>query len=262
MEKYDTAKTELQALIETAKEQSGRKDPAALQTWIQAAEASKQLVGATHSWTVFCINNVGKTLVDKGEYERAIPLLESSLGAAHAAFGQVHFCVEHASQSLGRAYGALGDQAKAAQHWDAAALSSEIIRGPCHQTTIFCLSQKGRALMRQNRPVEALPILRKVLGRTQSLHGRHFHTGYAARELAACLNQIGNFKDAIPLWKYARRCFSIDQEKYSRQILNAAHCLEWAERHLSGNQEAPACSEEIAAAAFIVADAVTRPSDE
>ncbi len=227
MKTMNRAHRNLQTCIAAAEQQSAEHHPDALQSWTRTAARSVDVMGPTHRWTLFCLNNVGKTLVEMGDYEGAIPVLLTSLRAAREIHGCIDFSVEHASQSLGKAYAALGNHERSAYYWDAAAFSAELTRGAYHQTTIFCLSHKARSLVLQNKHEKALPIFRKVLGRTLHVFGSDSRGAYAARDLAACLNQLGYFEKALPIWKFARRCFSQDKDKFRRQLAGVTHCLGW-----------------------------------
>lgn len=226
MRKFKAERRSLQRLVDIASQQSAENHPDALQTWNRSAALSQELLGPYHGLTLFCYNHLGKTLVDIGEYEQAILVLEPVLELARGAFGLVHARVEHACQSLGRAYSALGDHVKADQNWEAAAYSSEKMRGVYHLSTIFCLSRKARALRLQGLHEEALTVFSKVFGRTQHVFGCNLQTAFAARELAACYCQLGRFQEAIPIWKHALRCFD-EHPNYHKHSLNVKRCLSW-----------------------------------
>ena len=226
MKKFNAERSSLRALVDTAKKHSEENHPEALTTWTRATAYSLELLGPFHGMTLFCYNHLGKTLVDLGDSERAISVLEHGLESARIAFGNVHARVEHPCQSLGRAYSALGDHAKACQYWDAAVYSSEQMRGVYHPSTIFCLSRKARALRQQGLHDEALTVFSKVFGRTQHVFGSNLQTAFAARELAACYCQLGRFEEAIQLWKHALRCFD-KHPNYYKHSTNVRRCLSW-----------------------------------
>ena len=226
MKKSGSARRRLQGVIETAKAESSKNVPSALNTSTRALVLSLELEKPDFGLTQYCLNNVGKTLVDIGDYERAVGLLESALEKARKAYGDVHALVEHPCQSLGRAYTELGDLDKALDYWNAAAFSAERMRGVYHQSTIFCLSRKARALRQKGFHEEALTVFCKVFGRTQTVFGCGLQTAFAARELAACYCQLGRFEEAIPVWKHALRCFD-ECPAYQKQGKNVKRCLSW-----------------------------------
>ncbi len=231
MKSVNRARDDLQKIIDTAKEHSAKKLPTAFYQWRRAADRSADLLGQYHASTVFCVNNVGKTLVEIGCHKEAISLLEASLRQSITVHGCAHFAVEHACQSLGRAYTAMGRHALAGQWWKAAAISSESLRGKEHQTTVFCLSQQAQALTRLGLNAEALPIFHEVLSRTKNVFGRHVHTAYAARRTAECLNQLGYFEEALPVWKLAVKCFTQEQTLSPKHLKSLN--MTYSELHLT-----------------------------
>ncbi|MBX9951915.1 MAG: tetratricopeptide repeat protein [Candidatus Obscuribacterales bacterium] len=227
MKRSKNPRGRIQSLIEKAKAQSSENSPDALNTWTRATFLSLQLVSPDFGLTQYCINNVGKSLVDQGDYERAIGVLEPALEKARETVGLAHPLVEHPCQSLGRAYDALGDYAKSQKYWDAAACSAESTRGIYHASTIFCLSKKARALRSQGLHEEALTAYCKVWGRTQFAFGNDLRTAFAARELAACYCQLGRFEEAIPIWQHAKHCFD-EHPRYHKYARNMKRCLSWS----------------------------------
>lgn len=227
MKRSKNPRARIQTVIEKAKAQSSENKPEAFNTWTSATLLSLELVSPDFCLTQYCLNNVGKSLVDQGDYERAIGVLEPALEKAREALGLAHPLVEHPCQSLGRAYDAVGDYAKSLQYWDAAAHSAENTRGIYHASTIFCLSKKARALRSQGMYEEALTVYCKVLGRTQFVFGNELQTAFAARELAACYCQLGRFQEAIPIWQHARHCFDA-HPRYHRYAKTVKRCLCWS----------------------------------
>lgn len=220
------ARAEVQQLIDIAKEHSAKKKRDAHKRWRAASERSRELLGATHDSTLYCQSNVGKSLIDIGNHEEAIPILETALRQVQAINGYAHFSVEHICQSLARAYKAKGDVALSHKYWMSAAGSSETLRGLYHRTTIYCLHQAGRALTSAKRFEEALPLLRKVLDANVAVHGNSLETGYTARDLATCLNQLERFEEALPLWKRAHRIF--ERAAGKEDIENTLYrCMDW-----------------------------------
>ena len=226
MTSFNPTRAEVQALIDIAKEHSAKKKRDAHKLWRQAAERSRELLGATHEATVFCQNNVGKSLVDIGNYEEAIPLLEAALRQSQAIYGYTHFSVEHVCQSLAHAYKARGDHATAYKHWMAAGNSSEALRGLNNQTTIFCFHQAARRLASQRLFDQALPLLQKVIEANKKVHGFTVNSAFSARDLATCLNQLERFEEALPFWKLALRIF--EQDANQKDLADKAYrCMNW-----------------------------------
>ena len=226
MNSFNPARVEVQQLIDTAKAHSAQGKRDAHELWRAAAQRASELLGPTHDATAYCQNNVGKALVDIGNYDEAIPLLETALRQAQAIHGYVHFAVEHICQSLARAYKQKGDLANAHKYWLAAATSSESIRGLHHSTTIFCLHQGARTLASQRRFAEALPLFRKVLEANVAMYGQSIHTAFALRDTATCCNQLERVSEAVPLWKRAHKLFKkeLGKEDIARSTYR---CLNW-----------------------------------
>ncbi len=237
MKKSNNARGRIQSLIEKAQKQAAEGSPDALNTWLRATILSLELANFDAGLTQYCHNNVGKTLVDFGDYERALLMLVPALEKAREVFGDAHPLVEHPCQSLGRAYLALGDHAKALEYWDAAASSAEKTRGVFHQSTIFCLSKKAQSLRLLGRHEEALGIFCKVFGRSQSVFGTELQTAFAARELAACYCQLARFDEAIPIWVHAKRCFEL-HPNYHKHTTNVKRCLAWTRNQAGQNRDA------------------------
>lgn len=218
---------ELQELINAAKELSAKKSCDAYQAWSAAAERCAQVVGHYHDWTMFCIINKGKSLVDTHHCEEAIPILETALRSLNGIHGYVHFHVEHACQSLGRAYGKLGKPDVEHVYWTRALHSSQSLRGLSHETSIYCLSQAARALTKQRQVLRALPLYQDLLSRCQTAHGQQVQTAFAARDLAQCLNQLGRFEEAYPIWKLAEKLFYLEPERHERVRVQTVRCMFW-----------------------------------
>lgn len=220
------ARAEVQELIDIAKEHSAKKKRDAHKRWRAASERSRELLGANHDATLYCQSNVGKSLIDIGSHEEAIPILETTLRQVQAINGYAHFSVEHICQSLARAYKAKGEVALSHKYWMSAASSSQTLRGLHHRTTIYCLHQAGRALTSVKRFEEALALLRKVLDANITVHGDSLETGYSARDTATCLNQLDRFEEALPLWKRAHRIFERAEGK--EDIAETVYrCMDW-----------------------------------
>jgi tetratricopeptide (TPR) repeat protein len=225
MNSVSPERTEVQKLIDIAKEHSAKKQRDAHMKWRAAADLSRRLLGPNHDATMFCQNNVGKALIAIENYDEAIPLLETALRQAHALYGYVHFSVEHICQSLATAYRAKGDYATAYKHWMAAATSSEAQRGLQHNTTIFCLHQAARAKASAKKFDEALAIFYKVLANTEALHGKSLHTAYVARDTATCLNQLERYKEALQYW---RRAFKLLEGSDKKEMAaSVSRCFYW-----------------------------------
>ncbi len=201
------ARAEVQKLIDIAKVHSAKHKRDAHKLWRAAAERSRELLGATHDASLYCQSSVGKSLVDIGNHDEAIPILETTLRQVQAIHGYVHFSVEHICQTLARAHKAKGEHARSYKYWMSAADSSLTIRGPSHQTTIYCLHQAARTLCSQRRFSEALPLLHQVMEANHSLHGVTVDQAYTARDTANCLNQLERYEEALPLWRKAHRLF-------------------------------------------------------
>lgn len=220
------ARAEVQKLIDIAQEHSAKKKRDAHKLWRAAAERSRELLGHTHEATRFCQNNVGKALVDIGNHDEAIPLLETALRQAQAINGYVNRQVEHIHQSLARAYKGRGDHATAHKHWVAAGTSSETLRGANHTTTIFCFHQAARALASQKLFAEALPLFQTVLAANIATHGDSVNTAFALRDTATCLNQLERYEEAKPFWKRAHKLFAREPSKKDLAA-STMRCLNW-----------------------------------
>lgn len=218
---------ELQKLIDAAKELSAKKSCHAYDAWSAAAERCAQVVGHYHDWTMFCIINKGKSLVDTHRLEEAIAILETALRQLNSIHGYVHFHVEHACQSLGRAYGKLGKPDLEHVYWTRALYSSQSLRGLSHETSIYCLSQAARALTKQGQVLRALPLYQDLLSRCRTAHGQQVQTAFAARDLAQCLNQLGRFEEAYPHWKLAVKLFNLEPERHGRIRDQTLRCMFW-----------------------------------
>lgn len=227
MKSFDKQHAELQKLIDAAKELSARKSYDAYEAWSAAAERCARVVGPYNDWTMFCTINKGKSLVDTRRFEEAIPILETALRQLKAIHGNVHFHVEHACQSLGRAHGELGKLDVAHDYWTRALYSSESLRGLTHDTSIYCLTQAARVLTKQRQVLTALPLYRDLLSRCQVAHGQQVQTAFAARDLAQCLNQLGRFEEAYPHWKQAVKLFNLEPERHERIRDQTLRCMFW-----------------------------------
>ncbi|MCC7531031.1 MAG: tetratricopeptide repeat protein [Candidatus Melainabacteria bacterium] len=237
MTSFNPARAEVDKLIEIAKAHSAGKKRDAHMKWRAAAERSRELLGHTHEATRFCQNNVGKSLVEIGNHEEAIALLEAALRQTQAINGYVDRAVEHIHQSLARAHKALGDHATAYKHWMAAATSSQTLRGANHTTTSFCFHQAARALASQKLFEQALPLFQTVLAANVARHGDSVNTAFALRDTATCLNQLERYEEAKPLWKRAYRLFSRVSDK--KDIANSAlRCLNWTSSEVRARRHA------------------------
>jgi len=219
MNSQQGSRAELHSLIEIAKEHTAKRKLDAPRKWRAAAEYSRRLMGEVHETTLYCENNVGKALVATGKFAEAIPLLESALRKANALHGYAHPSVEHTCQALARAYKGKSDFASAHKHWIKAATSSETNRGLLHKTTIFCYHQAARCLACAKNFEEALPLFEKVVAATFAMRGPWNDGGYALRDLATCLNQLGRFDEAESVWS---RAFSAFQKGEKRTEAQAA----------------------------------------
>jgi tetratricopeptide (TPR) repeat protein len=238
MNSQQTPRAQLYSLIEIAKEHSEKRKLDAPQKWRAAADLSRSIFGEVHETTIYCQNNVGKALIATRKFAEAIPLLEAALRKARAFHGYAHPSVEHTCQALARAYKARSDFASAHKHWINAAESSETLRGLQHNTTIYCYHQAARCLADQKKFEEALVFFDKVLDATIALHGNCAQTAFVLRDKATCLNQLGRFEDAHPVWSRAFTLF--DRNGKRKEATEAFHCMRFTKHRKKAARTAKA----------------------
>jgi len=162
-----------------------RPEQAAL--WAEQARALLERVGGDPEIEATLLHIEGTSLVRRGKYAEAIPLLEKAREARERLYGPEHHRLADEAVSLGLAFRGLGRLTEALEQQRRAQAILERSLGPDHPYVAIALNNQGSMLAVLGRRDEALACFEKSAALFERVYGSGQQVGY----LLTILGNIG-----------------------------------------------------------------------
>jgi eukaryotic-like serine/threonine-protein kinase len=145
------------------------------------------------------MNNLALAYQSTSQLDRAIPLYEEALAGHQAKLGQSHFKTLNAQRNLASAYEAAGRLQDAERQYRQVIETAGRNQPRNDRFWAESLARLGGCLIRQNRPAEALPILRQSLEIKMKILPDQWSTAEAQGLLGQALVGVKDLAAAEPL---------------------------------------------------------------
>ncbi|QEG42008.1 tetratricopeptide repeat protein [Roseimaritima ulvae] len=188
-----------------------------------AYQLRTQVLGKQHPDTLATQSDLASLHADRGRYQQARALLETTLESETKLLGETHENVLATQVALANLYLTIGEYDRAEQAVERLLTATTELRGADHPDTLECLSLKVRLLNEQGRLASARDLARDLADRTQQLLGEdHLVTLYAKTALAQRLFNADLPDQAWPIY--------VQVLESLKRVLGERHPYVWAVR--------------------------------
>jgi CHAT domain-containing protein/Tfp pilus assembly protein PilF len=154
--------------------------------------------------TAAALTERAKAHISKGEYQKALPLLQRALEIREKQLGPEHPETATSLNNLGFVYGRMGEYLKALPLLQRALEIREKQLGWEHPETATSLHDLGTLYIDMGDYPKALPLLQQALEiREKQLGPEHPDTATSLDNLALLYQEMGDYQKALPLYQRA-----------------------------------------------------------
>ena len=179
----------------------------------RALGIQRRILGEEHRDTLATMNTLAMALHSQKDYAGAHRVLSDSLDILRKLYGPDHPNTLSAMANLAASIYGQGDYSGAeeayAECWDI----MKRVMGPDHPTTVAIQENLAVTMMFQKKYAEAEPLLRDaVTRRTQTQGDVLWRAANTTSQLAACLTQLGQYKESESLLLESYQTLSTNQD--------------------------------------------------
>lgn len=168
---------------------------------------------ATARYALFALREQSFTLAKRNEIETSYAILRQAVAIGEQYLGPNHDETVHSLGLLANTYGRFGERKKQLATAEEAVRRSRFVHGKSRPNTFLSASERwyGEALRVNDRPAEAVPILRRVVEDQYALDaGKSLRVRNAMLQLAIALNGMGETAEALALM---RECVALEAKQ-------------------------------------------------
>jgi len=198
-----------------------------------------RLLGPEHERTLFALNNLGATLLQLGQTQEALSLLQQAYDGRKKVLGEDHLSTLISRIQLAVALWESGQASLAETHLRASLSILERLQGPLHSRTLAAKATLGRILIAEGRPESAAELLGPVVDALRARVGDSHQTLLVAlNNYGRALAWLQRHSEARPLLEEAVR--GEQRKKLPRDWLLARFAINLAETYIALGAEASA----------------------
>jgi tetratricopeptide (TPR) repeat protein len=196
----------------------------------QHYEAARQHRGAISAVTQRAAERVARSLYDRGEYAKALSILQVILHGHEVQDGPDHPNTLATVNNLAACMEALGDAAGALPLHRRALDSFERVLGKEHPDTLISVNNLADTMRALGDAAGAVPLFRRALDSKEHVLGKeHPDTLTSVNSLAVCMQALGDAAGALPLYRRAlhsrERVLGMEHPHTLSSVDNLALCM-------------------------------------